>query len=71
MKLILSGPTGFIGSEILNQALADPSITSIIALSRKPLAISDPKLTVVIIDDFLTYSPDVLVQLAGADACIW
>jgi hypothetical protein len=74
MKVVLTGTTGFIGQEVLNQALSHPSITSIIALSRKPLPptfASDPKLKVVLIDDFSTYSPSVLSQLSGADACIW
>jgi hypothetical protein len=74
MKLILTGTTGFIGQEVLAQALSHPSITSIIALSRKPLPptfASNPKLRLVLIDDFSTYSPSVLSQLSGADACIW
>jgi uncharacterized protein YbjT (DUF2867 family) len=74
MKLILTGSTGFIGHEVLSQALAHPSITSIIALTRHPLPpplTSNPKLQNVIVEDFLSYSPSVLEKIAGADACIW
>jgi uncharacterized protein YbjT (DUF2867 family) len=74
MKVILTGSSGFIGQEVLSQALAHPSITSIIALSRKPLPqsyTSNPKLKVVILDDFENYTPSVLSQLSGADSCIW
>jgi uncharacterized protein YbjT (DUF2867 family) len=74
MKLILTGTTGFIGQEVLTQALAHPSITSIIALTRKPIPAtftSHPKVKNVLIDDFETYTPSVLEQLKGADACIW
>ena len=74
MKLILTGASGFVGSEVLSQALSHPSITSIIALSRKPLAephTSNQKLKVVLLDDFSSYKPSVLEQLSGADTCIW
>jgi hypothetical protein len=74
MKLILTGATGFVGTEVLTQTLANPSITSIIALSRKPLPstlASDPKLKVVLLEDFTSYPPTIMSQLAGADACIW
>ncbi|KAJ7281557.1 hypothetical protein C8J57DRAFT_1298013 [Mycena rebaudengoi] len=74
MKLILSGSTGFIGGEVMRQCCQNPSITSIVALSRRPLpdAISaDPKVQVIIMKDFKTYPEEVLKQLDGADACIW
>ncbi len=74
MKLILGGSSGFVGNETLIQALANPEIASIIALTRKPLPesiVSDSKLKVVIIRDFTSYTPEVLAQLEGADACIW
>ncbi|KAH9205111.1 hypothetical protein DL95DRAFT_397944 [Leptodontidium sp. 2 PMI_412] len=74
MKIILTGSSGFIGTEILAQALSNPAITSIIALSRKPLPsihTSNPKLTVVIIEEFNSYTPEILKQLEGAEGCIW
>lgn len=71
MKVILSGATGFIGGNVLKRLLRIPSITSIVALSRRNLEISDPKLQVVILKDFLTYDEETLAQLRGAEACIW
>src|SRR4051794_15370234 len=71
MKLILSGANGFIGTEILNQTLSNPAITSLIALSRKPLSITHPKLRVVIVQDFSSYTPEILEELEGAEGCIW
>jgi len=74
MKLILTGTTGFIGHEVLVQALSHPSITTIITLTRQPFPepfASDPKIKSLLVDDFTTYSSAVLEQLAGADACIW
>jgi len=74
MKVILTGVTGFIGSEVLAQCRQDKSITSIIALTRRPLAkeiSQDPKVETVVMKDFTTYSPEILSKLEGADACIW
>lgn len=74
MKIIITGSTGFIGGEVLKQALAHPSITSIVSLSRKALpeaVSSNPKLKAIILPDFLTYTPEVLDELKGAEACIW
>jgi nucleoside-diphosphate-sugar epimerase len=74
MKFIITGCTGFIGGEVLFQCLHNPSITSIIALSRRKLpgAIrKDPKLKVIVMEDFRSYSQSVLDEIAGADACIW
>jgi uncharacterized protein YbjT (DUF2867 family) len=74
MKIILTGSTGGIGTEVLQQCLQHPSITSIVALSRRTLpasVTSNPKLTVIMMEDFLSYSDIVLRQLDGAQACIW
>ncbi|KAK4502705.1 hypothetical protein PRZ48_006131 [Zasmidium cellare] len=71
MKVILSGATGFIGGNVLTRLLSVPSITSIVALSRRPLESTDPKLKVVIHKDFLKYDDEILNQLKGAEACIW
>ncbi|KAF4635151.1 hypothetical protein G7Y89_g2940 [Cudoniella acicularis] len=74
MKIILTGATGFIGKEVLHRAVAHPSITSIACLTRRALPESvstNPKVKVIILNDFLSYPPDVLSQLEGAEACIW
>jgi uncharacterized protein YbjT (DUF2867 family) len=74
MKVILSGATGFIGSEALRQCLKSSSITSVVVLSRRNLedsVTSNPKLKVIIMDDFTAYPDTVLKELAGAEACIW
>jgi len=74
MKFIVTGCTGFIGSEVLSQCLRNPTITSVLAVSRRKLPDSvsnDPKLNVVIMKDFNSYPDSVLKELSGADACIW
>lgn len=74
MKVIITGATGFIGSAALTECIHNPSISSILVLSRRPLPeaiASNPKLTVVIHEDFSSYPSDILAKLEGAEGCIW
>ena len=74
MKVILAGPTGFIGCEVLEQCLQHSFITSIVALSRRELpssVSSNPKVKVAIMNDYLSYPESVLQDIKGAEACIW
>ena len=74
MKVILSGATGFIGGEVLNQALAHPAVTSLVCLTRRPLpepANSNLKIKVITLTDFSTYTPETLSHLEGAESFIW
>ncbi|KAK9236433.1 hypothetical protein V1525DRAFT_217724 [Lipomyces kononenkoae] len=71
MKIILTGSTGYIGREVLKQCLSHPSITSIVVLSRRDLNIVDPKLQVILNNDFTQYPSEILLKLAGAEACIY
>lgn len=70
MRILVTGATGTAGSAVIRQAIADPRISLITALTRRPLAVSDPKLTVVEVQDFLDYAP-VTERLAGHDAALW
>lgn len=79
MKLIVVGATGLIGTEVIRQALSHKSITSVVALGRRPTpapksitaAPALEKFASVTLDDFTNYPDDVKSQLSGADACIW
>lgn len=74
MKIIITGATGFVGSEVLQQALEHPRITSVITITRKALPENisqNPKLTSIIHSDFKNYPPSILSQLQGADGCVW
>jgi uncharacterized protein YbjT (DUF2867 family) len=44
-SIAIIGSTGFTGSHILATLLASPDITSILAFSRTPLSVTNPKLT--------------------------
>ncbi|KAI0124793.1 hypothetical protein BJ170DRAFT_635117 [Xylariales sp. AK1849] len=75
MKLIVTGATGFVGTELIRQSLRMRQITSVVALARKPVELEDgtdiSKLKSVIIKDYGEYSEEVKKEFAGADACIW
>lgn len=72
MKIVLTGATGLIGAEVLQQCLANPAITSIVSLSRRPLdSVANSKLKVVVLKDFTVYDEEVMGALEGAEACIW
>jgi nucleoside-diphosphate-sugar epimerase len=70
MKILITGATGMAGSEVMRQAIADDSITAIIALVRRPLEIVHPKISTIIHQDFLNYDA-VKDQFKDCDACIW
>jgi len=70
MKIILTGATGMVGSEVLKQALADTEITAVAAIVRKPVPVQHPKLTTIIRENFLDYS-NLTEVFKNYDACIW
>ncbi|PQE21333.1 hypothetical protein CJF32_00006475 [Rutstroemia sp. NJR-2017a WRK4] len=80
MKLIVTGATGFVGQEVIRQAIRNPAVTSIIALARKVVpapsigdeAATSAKFQSVILKDWTSDYPESVKQrLRDADACIW
>lgn len=74
MKILFVGATGAIGSEVLDQCLAHAEITSIVAFSRRELpnnVSTNPKLQVVIMEDFSKWPQGVLEAHADAGAMVW
>ncbi|MDB5851566.1 MAG: hypothetical protein JWP29_5318 [Rhodoferax sp.] len=72
MKILVTGATGFAGGEVLRQLLDDPAVTQVTqvtVLLRRPGSVRHPKLTEVVLNNFLDYTR-VAAQL-NADACIW
>jgi len=68
MKIVLTGATGFVGSEVLRQALDDSSIDQITVLTRRPVGMSHPRLNEIVLKDFLDYSG--VADHLKVDACI-
>jgi hypothetical protein len=74
MKYILTGTSGFIGSEILTHCLSNPLITSLLILSQRPLPdieSCDPRIKVLVLDNFLSYPASIKSELSGVKAVLW
>lgn len=74
MRVVLTGVTGFIGAEVLDQAINHPSITSIICVTRRPLSEStrsNSKIQEIIHEDLSSWPDNLVAKLEGAEACIW
>lgn len=74
MKVIIVGATGLVGTELLRQALIHPSITTVIAVTRRALPStlpSSPKINSVIVKDYDHYSDEAKSAFKGANGCIW
>jgi uncharacterized protein YbjT (DUF2867 family) len=74
MKLIVTGATGFIGSEVVRQCIANPAVDSITVVSRREPAkevMESSKVKVVLLPNFSQWPASLLDQLEGAEGCIW
>jgi nucleoside-diphosphate-sugar epimerase len=76
MKIIIAGASGFVGKELIRQCLRMPTITSVVALSRRGVSPPDnsegvSKLRNVKVSDYDNYPDDVRKEFDGANACIW
>jgi len=70
MKVILTGATGMVGEGVLLECLANPGITEVLSVGRKPLGRSHVKLKEYIVSDFLLLPVDD-ENLKGYDACFY
>lgn len=70
VKILVTGATGMVGSEVVRQALIDPEIEQITALLRRPLKVEHPKLKTVLHQNFLNYS-GLADVFRAQDACLW
>ena len=75
MHLILTGATGLVGSGVLDVMLKSPDIAKISILSRRPVPMAekaaDPRVKVILHQDFNKYESDVLDKLKGANGVVW
>jgi uncharacterized protein YbjT (DUF2867 family) len=70
MKVIVFGASGMVGQGVLRACLADASVTEVVAVVRRPLRRSDPRLREVVHADFTDLSA-VTGELSAADACFY
>ncbi|RME20428.1 MAG: epimerase [Deltaproteobacteria bacterium] len=70
MKLVIFGATGMVGEGALIEALDDPRVERVLAVTRRPLSRQHDKLDILIHDDFRDYRA-VADRLEGFDACLY
>lgn len=70
MRIIVTGATGLVGAEVLRQAILNPEVTSITALTRKAPTVVHDKIKVVLHQDFENYS-GLESLLNEHDAVVW
>ncbi|QAY66501.1 NAD-dependent epimerase/dehydratase family protein [Paenibacillus protaetiae] len=68
IKVIVTGATGMVGEGVLYECLLSPAVESVLAIARRPIGVSHPKLTELVHSD-LTDVSAVEQQLEGYDAC--
>lgn len=70
MKVIITGTTGMVGEGVLLECLANPAITEVLSVSRKPIHTKHPKLKEHIVPDFTTLKEND-ESLQGYEACFF
>lgn len=70
MKIIFFGATGMVGSGTLREVLADPDVSEVLSIGRRPCGAQHPKLRKLNLPDLFQFQ-HVEKDLVGYDACIW
>lgn len=70
LRIIIFGATGMIGSGVLQSCFADPDVKSVLAVSRSPSGLNNPKLHEIIHSNFFDYSA-IEDKLKGYNACLF
>jgi len=70
IKVIITGSTGMVGEGVLLICLQNHDVEKVLTVSRRSSGITHPKLTEIIIEDFLDLS-GVESHLSGFDACFF
>ncbi len=68
LKVLVTGSTGMVGEGVLQVCLQHPAVEKVIALNRRSVGFSHPKLTEILLPDFHQLKT-VEDQLKGLDAC--
>jgi uncharacterized protein YbjT (DUF2867 family) len=70
MKLIITGASGMVGEEVLQESLKQDSVSSVVVIGRRHCGIVHPKLKEVIHSDFFNLDT-IDADLKGYDACLF
>ena len=70
IRVIITGATGMVGEGVMHTCLANPDVTKVLVINRKPCGVTHPKLEEVIHRDFYDLSP-IAHLLQGYDACFF
>ena len=68
LKVLVTGSTGMVGEGVLQVCLQHPAVDKVIALNRRSVGFSHPKLTEILLPDFHQLRT-VEDQFKGLDAC--
>jgi hypothetical protein len=68
INVIVTGVTGMVGEGVLLECLGNRQVDSVLAVCRKALDLTHPKLKVLVAADFFAITA---AQLAGYDACFY
>jgi NAD dependent epimerase/dehydratase family enzyme len=74
MKVVFTGSSGYIGSQVFKQTIADERIHSIVSLVRRQPAnswIQHSKVETIIVKDFNNFDEETITEIDDADAAIW
>lgn len=74
--LVLTGPTGLVGSAVLDAMLCSTSVSKVTLLSRREVPqaqahANKSKATTIVHTDYLSYPSSLLSQIDDADGCVW
>jgi nucleoside-diphosphate-sugar epimerase len=70
INVIVTGVTGMVGEGVLLECLRNEQVESVLAVCRKPLDLTAPKLNVLVAQDFLAIDA-ATAELGGYDACFY
>ena len=70
MRVLVFGATGSAGGSVLKAALAAADVSDVLAVVRRPLTFKDPKLHVIVHDNFLDFGA-LAPEFSNVDACFY
>lgn len=70
MKAVVFGASGMVGQAVLRECIMDMSVDSVVAVTRSPVGLINPKFINIIHEDFLNFAA-LAKKLKGVDACFY